>query len=82
MTLDARKQWTPERAAELIDEAQCLVGSRNRLCEAIGISRRRLGYIEAGFRLLPDGRKTPVVMTFAEQVVLEDTIAWHRANPA
>lgn len=53
-----------------------VAGSRNRLVTLTGISRRRLGYLEAGQRLLPDGRTTPTPPTFAEQVTLE-ALLWH-----
>lgn len=53
-----------------------VAGSRNRLARLTGISRRRLGYLEAGERLLPDGRRTPTPPSFAEQVTLE-AVLWH-----
>lgn len=73
MTPDARIQYRPDRsyAVQLIDRAQQRAGSRNKLCKALGISRRRLGYIESGIRVCPAGKMHPVEMSFAEQVTLE-----------
>lgn len=74
--IDARTQHRPDPryAARLIAKAQRLIGSRNKLAVRMGVSRRRLGYIESGKRTLPDGRLVPVRMSFAEQVLLEDII--------
>lgn len=74
--IDARTQYKPDPkyAAKLIGQAQKAAGSRNKLAVKMGISRRRLGYIEAGKRTLPDSRVVPVRMTFAEQVLLEDIV--------
>lgn len=74
--LDARLHYNPRLVyvLDLIDKAQAVAGSRNLLAFQTGISRRRLGYIEAGFRTLPSGRVIPVAITFAEQVTLEHVI--------
>lgn len=73
MKPDAREQYRPDRAyaVQLIDAAQRAVGSRNKLCKLAGISRRRLGYVEAGYRQTERGM-LKVVISFAEQVILED----------
>lgn len=72
--LDARRFHNPDpaHATALVERAQAAAGSRNLLAARVGISRRRLGYIEAGHRRLPDGRVMPVTLTYAEQVILED----------
>lgn len=74
--LDARLHHKPGHpyVIELIDMARSVAGSRNKLAAVVGISRRRLGYIESGNRVLPTGRVIPVVITFAEQVTLESII--------
>ena len=75
--LDARLHHKTDRTfvETLIDRAQRVAGSRNLLSARAGISRRRLGYIEAGHRALPSGRVIPVIITFAEQVTLEHIIS-------
>lgn len=69
---DARNDYRPTRdyAVQLIALAAQAAGSRNKLVVRAGISRRRLGYIEAGHRQTESGL-IPVRMSFAEQVILE-----------
>lgn len=60
-----------EYAVQLIAACVKIVGSRNKLSRRSGITRSRLGYIEAGDRRHGSTR-LQVRMSFAEQVVLED----------
>ncbi len=72
-TIDARTQHNPDPGyiAELIARAVAKVQSRNKLAPMMGISRRKLNYLEAGQRALPNGTVVPVVASFAEQFILE-----------
>lgn len=69
---DARTEHKPScvYAAKLIADAVKAHGSRNRVAELSGISRRHLQYIERGFRIR-DGNKVSVRMDFPTQVILE-----------
>jgi len=69
---DARHEHnpSPEYAKRLISLAAEKHGSRNKVSEMSGISRRHLQYLERGFRVRA-GRKIPVMMDFSMQVVLE-----------
>ena len=72
MKPDARTDYCPDpdHARRLIARAAAVAGSRMKLANLAGISRRRLAYIEAGDRRHGSVR-LQVRMTFAEQVVLE-----------
>ena len=75
---DARTDYRPELTVELVNRAIAVLGSRRNLTNRAGISRRRINYLKAGVR---DGR--PVVMSFAEQVILEAIVdEWTEDQPS